>query len=181
MRNKEIEQLKERFYSVKSPNDLKALANEFFLFIEDTPMREEMICRAYEEFEAEQKEMHKCVPVFAREIEFLKRIDDKTDRRLMYGLLFARKYNYHKSGWIKLDMNEMRYLTRMPKLKSEDLSALIKYRIEMRVIGKRDSTITFMDPDILIYGYTDETYEDDSVGFLTKADCPYKFEDLCCR
>ena len=182
MANKELDRLKEKFYSVSNIDDsINDLKQKFFLFVEDDDMREAMIRRAYDNFVKEQEKMQQCEPIYVKEIEYMKDIVDVVVRHLFYALLCYRKYRYHESGWINLDLKELRELACMPKLKEEGLEPLTRIGVEFRVYGKNNAMTVFFDPDALIYGYTAKVYEDDAICFLTRADCPYKFEDICCR
>ena len=181
IKNKDVDSLYKFFDERNGQNiesELEVLGDKYFLFLNNKESRIATIKQVYWNYIERAVDWAKQAILYKKEVEFIRSLPDSRMKRLFYAIFFTKKYHFHCSGWIKFDIDEIRFLSNLTNVKLEDLADLAKYGFSVRVAGKERPTTTFFDPDVMIYGSLSEFYDDDIVGFVCKCDCPASFEDF---
>lgn len=82
--------------------------------------------------------------LYKKEIEFLKKINNYTTRKLMYAFIMYSKINPHPSGWIKYDKDIVYNLVDIDQAKNKEVvSDCCKNGLDLRVIGSKNPITCF--------------------------------------
>ena len=90
-----------------------------------------------------ENQEHKLIKFYKEEDDFIKTIENKDMKALFYSFYALHKLNMHESGWDSYDIDKLRELSGIEKLKCEDLPLVLKYGIQLRVSGSKKPTQTF--------------------------------------
>ena len=111
------------------------------------------------------------------EIEFLKSLPSEKIKRLFYSLLCFEKLNWHESGWIRFEIDELAELCGLKTLKCEDFADLVPFGLKMRVTGSKNAVSTYYSIGWTIEKQTGK-HREKKVMDVLGAECAEKFWEV---
>lgn len=109
----------------------------------DGEYKVKILNKLYDNYVKIENEEHKLIKFYKEEDDFIKTIENKDMKALFYSFYALHKLNMHESGWDSYDIDKLRELSGIEKLKCEDLPPVLKYGIQLRVSGSKKPTQTF--------------------------------------
>lgn len=180
LKSDEITRLNKIFRLDMTDEEIETLGESFFLYIKQPDLRVRAIKKAFDNFCKKQKNNSVEISFYKREVEFLKNIPDDKTRRIFYALMIAKKTHYHQSGWIRFDIEEMREFCDDEEMSLYDFFDAVEFGLDMRVSGSKEAVTTFLDVDMLIYGYTASFYDDEICFVCNVGDVSLSYHEKIC-
>ena len=122
-------------------------------------------------------ETEQVISFYDLEIEFLKSLPSEKIKRLFYSLLCFEKLNWHDSGWIRFEIDELAELGGLKTLKCEDFADLVPFGLKMRVTGSKNAVSTYYSIGWTIEKQTGKHREKKSTDVLG-TECAEKFWEV---
>ena len=122
-------------------------------------------------------ETEQVISFYDLEIEFLKSLPSEKIKRLFYSLLCFEKLNWHDSGWIRFEIDELAEIGGLKTLKCEDFADLVPFGLKMRVTGSKSAVSTYYSIGWTIEKQTGKHREKKAVDVLG-TECTEKFREV---
>lgn len=147
-----------------TPEEKQEMMKEIPIDVHDPAMKERIFDKLVETVRDNIEFKKERISFYKMEIDFLRSIaqasNDDIVIRAFVCLFVIRKIHFHKSGWIRYNIDEINKINGAFDFNTADIHKLFEYGFDMRVSGSKMAMATFLDPDILVYGVSLPDYDD---------------------
>ncbi len=169
----ELKRAGEIFTGEETEDDLRAISDSKALFgyIKDDTARFLLVKKAHENFCRANEVGNTPAYLYKKEVEFLAGLPNDKVKRLYFALFCVKRLHYHQSGWIRFERSEISRFAGLDRVREDDMSDLVDFGFDMRVSGSKKAVSTFLDPDIAVYDYSAQLYDDEIAYRFYLSEC----------